>query len=473
MNYYVVVKHMPDLDSNLDYEVNKMEAELAYMSICNIKWSCLFSGAGIFHLADEKNISKMFGKVDKNQETSDLISNIVLMKCLYKKAKPVFTKPSDEIINPGKYMWDINRCDKTIISSVQSLCIVCLLRAAELLESSDPNFGCIIVKFALIIYDFITTYLRNEEGLFVDAENKTKYLTDELKIKPVQKEAKLSDQILMLEAFLYLYKLTSRRDSLFYYSSSTKYLNEADNIYEYLIKSRHLLYDFSTKELCFSISSISRCCSIDTNIKHKEEYEYLIIELADELSSRIKMNGEIMCSSNNLNSSPIPVDFCAVSAFLEAFNITEIIKFKESAIKIYNFLYELYDTDYNLFYQGDDSKVSYSIKDIADIIKTVYLYNKVQNNEKTSRMLLNFYNSSLLNSGILQSIPQKNIQFMNHELIFPDNIPITDEINKAPVFLKSIRLSFKKNPSISISKHYSSYYSLYASYTFLYYLFNV
>ena len=458
---------MPGSFENLDFEIDKMNAELAYMSLCNIKWGCLFSGTGILYLADEKSLNKMFSTVEKNEETSKLISNIVLLKCLYKKSKPVFVKPSDEVINPGDYMWDMNKCNKTIISSVQSLCIVSLLKAAELVEASNPTLGIVMVKFARIIYDFITTYLRNEEGLFIDAENKTKYLTDELNIKPVQKDAKLVDQILMYEAFLYLYGLTSKQDSLFYYSGNEKYLNEASNIYEYLHINRHLLYDFSTKELCFTISSISRWYSIDTNIKHKEEYKYLIIELTDELTSRIKLNGEIMYSNNNLNSSSIPVSFSAVSAFLEAYKLTDIIKFKESSLKVYNYLDELYDIEYNLFHHGDNSKISYSIKDMADIIKAIFLYNKIRKSEKTSQMLINFYNSSILNSGIIQSMPQKYTKFMNHEFTFPDNIPVTEEVKKAPVFLKSLRKSFKKSASVTVSKHYSSSYSLYASYIFL------
>ena len=463
---------MPDSADTLNFEINKITAELAYMSLCNIEWSCLFSGAGILYLTDESELNKMFNTIDKSEETSNLISDVVLLKCLYKKAKPIFTKPSDEILNPGKYMWDINRCNKTVVSSVQALCILCLLRAAEIMEESNPALGFIMVKITRIIYDFITTYLRNEEGLFIDVENKTKYLTDELKIKPVQKEAKILDQILMYEAFLYLYKLTSKQNSIYHCSGNTKYLNEANNIYEYLNLNRHLLYKFSTKELCSAISSISRCSSVDANIEHREEYKYLIIELADELTSRIKLNGEIMYSNSNLNGSTIPVSFSAVSAFLEAYNLTEIIKFKECSTRIYNFLDELYDTEFNLFHEGDNTKISYSIKDLADIIKAVYLYSKIQKNEKSLQRLINFCNSSILNSGIFQSVPQKNIQFINHEITISDNIPITDEVKKAPVFLKSFRVSFKKNPAISISRHYSSSYSLYASYSFLHYLFN-
>lgn len=441
------------------------------MSIDNIKWSCLYSGAGILHILTEKEIKKLFNSIDFSDEFKNMLQDIILIKCLYKKGKPVFSCPPAEIINPGKYMWEFESFNKVILPSTQAFAILSLLKAAELIQDEDKILACVMVRSAEIYYDFTTTYMRNEDGLFVSVENKSKYINGELKIKPVQKDIKLIDQVYMHEAFLYLYYLTSNKENNICYSSGCeKYKTDARNLFEYIFNNYNILLEMSSKEISFSISSLARCCSFEKDLQQKAYYQHLIAVLCAELESRIKITGEVEKNYNDFAVSSMATHFRAASSLAEGYLETRIDKFKESSLKIFNLLYDLYDPTYGLFIQGDYSKVSYSIRNIVEIIKCLFILYTLEPSEKLLEILNEFYKSSIETSGILQSISSKHLNFSGYDVTMPDNIPVVDETDRAPVFVKSFRITYKKVSAPTVSKQFNSFYSLYSSYLILHYI---
>lgn len=339
----------------------------------------------------------------------------------------------------------------------------------DLLKSQDSLLSYLMHLTAQNFYDFATTYMRNEDGLFIAVEDKTRNINDELKIKTIQKEAKIIDQILMHEALLYLY------NSSLAYNSDTpsieRYKIEKDNLFNFIFENCNQILEMSSKEISLIISSLSRCYDITRNDEEKTKYHLLVFLLCAELESRIKITGEIQRSCLDTIISSIITHFRALSALLEGYHITRMENFKDAAIRIYNTLLDLYDPYYSLFIQGNYSKISYSIRDIAEIIKSLLLVYISTQDEKALKILNDFYTFTIENSSIIPSISQRKTNFMNYEVTMPEIIPNTLDVYKAPVFIKSFRVSCRKTPpTITPSKSYNSIYSTYSSYIFLYYL---
>lgn len=452
----------------MDHELSDIVLKLCYLSTSNVKWSCLYSGFGILHILTDKDIKKLTYKLKPSEHIKEKLKDMVFLKCLYKKGKPVFAVPPEEIINPGKFMWDFSSFNKVITPTSQSVGILSLLKCAEANLSEDSSLSSIMVSAAEIYYDFLTTYLRNESGLFVAVENRTKYINDELKIKIIQKDTKLLDQIFVHEAFNHLYNLTSREDiKEFYNSKNKRYYSDSISLFNYIFENYNLLLEHSTKEICYTISSLARCCRNSQDTQQIVNYQHLIALLCAELESRIKINGEIEKNLEDSTPASITTHFRAVSALLEGYLETNIEKFKELAHTIYTYLTDLYDPALGLYLQGDYNKIKYSIRDIADIIISMLNYHRVFHDDSIIENLKEFYQSALERSGIVQSIEDKCLLHNENDIEISESIPNFEAVEKAPVFLKSFRMSFKKTPSINVSKHFNSFYSLYASYLFL------
>jgi hypothetical protein len=456
---------------HINNDLNDMALKLTYTSINNIEWSCLYSGMGIIDQNSEKDFKELFGYDEKNKSRAHNLKNLIPLKCIYKKGKPIFSNFTDDKESSGTYSWDATSFNKLILSSSQGFAILSMCRAAQLLQTQDKALSKVMVKTAESYYDFTTTYLRDVEGLFINVEDKTKrYDGDELKLKNNKNDSRLIDQVFIQEAFLYLHSITSDETNKDFYNPNTnKYLNDSRNIFQYIFENYHLLIELCSKEISLCISSLSRCSIIERDSEQNVNYNHLIALLCAELESRIKITGEVEKSCDDSMPASLITHFRIASALLEGYFQTSIEKFKELALRILNYLDDLYDISTGLFIQGDDTKVTYSTRDICEIIKTMTLYYYVSEKTKVLDKLAEFYKNTIEESGIIQSTPKKAINIFGHTVNITDSIPLTKDCNKAPVFVKSFRLNLKKIQNYTTSKHFHSLYSLYASYIFLFY----
>lgn len=462
-----MVAHLKETDRDLE----DMSLKLICVSINTIKWGCLYSGAGIPCTLPEKYMKKLILNIDHNNPPNDILQNIRPLRCIYKKSKPEFNNIISEAIKEGNYTWSPKSFDKVISPAAQSYTILALCSLAEILYDEDINLGKLLVKNAEVIYDFLSTYLRNEAGLFITVEDKTKSIDDAIKIKSYQKNSKLYDQLSVYEALLYLYHVTSDNKLLEYFNpQNSKYINEARSIFNYIYENYHDFLELSSKQISLSISTLVRCCKYEKDTEQLVNYNQLIALLCAELESRINVTGQLERSFNNSTSASFITHFRTASALLEGSIETGIKKFANLSERIFEYLSDLFDYSMGLFVTGESTELNYSIRDIGEIIKGLYLYYSLFKKDRTLKVILDFYTSSIEKSGIVPSVESKEFKLRNWIVHIPNEIPLLSEVNKPSVFLKSFRFSFKKNQVYIPSKYFNSNYALYSCYLFLSYL---
>lgn len=445
--------------------------KLLYMAINTIKWGCLYSGAGIAYSLPEKDIKKLSFNIDSTNPSNDIYQNLTPIKCIYKKAKPEFLNPALEISKQLNYEWISKSFNKIISPSTQSYTILALCNLGEVMYGEDISLGSILIKNAEIIYDFLSTYLRNQDGLFISAEDKTKSLSDDITIKPCQKDSKLTDELCVFEALLCLYHITSKNELKAYFNTqNSKYINEARSIFSYIYENYHDLLELSSKQISLSISTLARCCKYEEDTEHLVYYNQLIALLCAELESRIKATGELERRFNDSTTASFITHFRAASALLEGSIETGIKKFETLSVRIYDYLADMFDYSMGLFVTGDSTELNYSIRDIAEIIKGLFVYYSKHKKDRILKIILDFYTSSIEKSKIMPSIAERQFKFQNKEVLITEELPLILECNKVPVFLKSFRFVFKRTQTFTVSKYFHSNYALYSSYLFLNYL---
>jgi hypothetical protein len=441
------------------------------MSINTIKWGCLYSGAGIAYSPPEKEIKKLFFNINSDNPSNNIYQFLKPLKCLYKKAKPEFVNIPSEISDQLNYTWISKSFNKIISPSTQSYSILALCNLAEFIYREDVLLGGILVKNAEILYDFLSTYLRNEDGLFISVEDKAKSYSDDIKIKPCQKDSKLNDQLCVLEALLCLYHITSKNELMEYFNSqNSKYVNEARSIFNYIYENYHDFLELTSKQISLSISSLVRCCKYEEDTEQLVNYNQLIALLCAELESRIKVTGELEKSFNNPAVASFITHFRAASALLEGSVETGIRKFESLSLRIYDNLADLFDFSMGLFVTGDSTELNYSIRDISEIVKGFFVYYSMYKKDRILKIIIDFYTNAIEKSGIVPSIVDRQFKFKDNEVNMTNEIPLLSECSKAPVFLKSFRYVFKKTQTFTVSKYFNSSYALYSSYLFLNYL---
>lgn len=463
-----MIYHIDGISEN----ISEIKCMLTNLSIDNLKWSCLFSGMGIITPLTQKDIEHFTKLSPEGSSIEQLLSYYTPLNCIYSKGRPIFAMPPSEIINPGKYMWDFKSFSKKLDLSTQAFAILSLCTAAEILYETNRIEGALMVKSACMIYDFLSTYLRNYDGLYVSGEDKTKGFEKEYDIEIDEKESNPIDQIYVLEAALYLYRLTSDQEKKGYYTSKNqKYYNDAESLIDYIYENHKAYMVLDTRDISMSISSLSRCSHIASHHPFTENIILLICFLSAELETRVEITGEVKKGLDEASNASMLTHFRAGSALLEGYAGSELERFMHASVRIYSNLMDFYNSANGVFDEGNSNQINYSIRDIAEIIKNLLLHNMVCDNEQSVLTLKEFYNSAIEKSGIIQSIVKSTISFNDIDIFINSNLPLMDEINKAPVFLKDYKIKIGKKSSLpEVSKSFHSMYSLYSCYTFLYYL---
>jgi len=418
--------------------------KLKYYSKNNILWTLFLSGCGVPYFFNEKELNYI--NEETGQEDKFLVENLMPIKCIYKEAKPIFSQAPSEIINPGKYVWDFNSFKKEITVKAQVFAILSMINLLKLIPTTKAN-DFIIKKQVKNFLDFLTAYMRNKDGLFINVEDKTKYIDEKLKIKK-DIDYNLLDQILVYEAFLTYGMLIEGQEKI--------YLNEAEKIFKFIYENFNFILELPTRYLSFIVSSLYRCSKV---LKEDSILKELITLSCAEIESRIKISGEVEKSPNNFLAASLTTHFRASSSLMEGYTLTKIEKFKNSAEKIINQVMELFDENTATFI--NEEEIKYSSKDIAEIFKGLYLYCKL-NEDKKMLNILNSFITKILESIIASTVDRKT-EFNGYTIEIDEKIPLYSDVNLAPVFVKSLKINNNLIPIYKPSKKVNNEFSLYTS----------
>lgn len=456
------------LNESMSSELEDISLNLCYISTRCTEWSILYSGMGIYNHISNKEMKKMFShfKVKSDDKFLDLLH---FVKCIYKKGKPDFLKPLKSSRKDKKYIWRSDTYTKEIPLLSQSFGILSLCSSSRLIKHHEKRLSLSMLKAADSIFEFVTKNMRAGDGRYVSFEDKTDLTKDNLILKRLDKHPDILSQVYLHESFLMLYFETLNAKYKCYFKNNPQYLDESRKIFKYLFDNYDDLLSLKSRDLSSTISSLSRCCSIEKDEEYINSYRHLIAALAAELDSRLHDDGKIEKSENDSNIASIITHFRALSSFLESYSETGIEKFKDSSNNIFLYLDEFYDVLSGIFAEKSEHKIKYTSRDISEIIKSLLLYYTYTEDEKALEMLRGFYKVSIEDSSMVASTPERTPTFLSHEIKIPDTIPLYEQTRKSPVILKSFNLNTKKSPYPITSKTFSSQYGLYSSYIFSFY----
>lgn len=413
---------------------NNIESQLFHLSKEAIKDIVFNSKCGItFPIKDIKT-------KDIPQNDINTFKSFSPLMCIYKKSSCNLYKLDK------KLTWDDSSYRKNIIVSANAYTTLCLMELSNYFLKFKSTYSKIFYLNPLYIstakkqIDFYTSYLRNPEGVFVDKKDISNGLTSEIKLDDKCKSFKFSDQALIMCAH---YKLST----LYKGKNSAEYKNFSFDILKMLINFKDELYNLSSRELNKLILALNIFFDYSKDLK---AYELLI-----DLFEFICENHIINYSGNITNSCLL----CLNSILL--YKNSKLIKFKDTALKMYSMLQDLFSPEYEMFFKQDDKKecTFYSTEIILYIVNSILISNLCEDSKESDSMTENVFRHLLIESGIIASWPQvpsldnperyKGFSLKAEDLIDENNfkmpaLPTPESSLIAPIFFKKISFNKKK-----------------------------
>ncbi|MEG2892521.1 MAG: hypothetical protein RR840_04060 [Clostridium sp.] len=456
------------LNEDISSKLEDIALNLSYMSARCTEWTVLYSGLGIYNHISNKELKRFYShfKIKPEDRNVDLLH---FVKCVYKKGRPEFLKPLKSSKRDRKYLWRSDTYSKEIPVISQAFSILSLCSVSSLIKHHEKFLSITMLKNADSIFDFLIKNMKSGEGHFVSYEDKTAPHKEDLTLKRTDKHPNLLCQIYLHEGFLMLYNETNPPKYRHYFKNSEIYLDESRKLFRHLFEGSEYLLELKSKDLSSTISSLYRCYCIESDESFKQQYLNMITLLSLELESRVTSKGEVTRGDDDDSYSSLLTHFKTLSALIEGYFATDLYPLKEASTSIFSYLNENYDPLSGLFMRKSEYKLRFTSKDIAEIIKTLSLYQILENDDTSFDMLKGFYKTSIEESSLFASTKEREPEFLSHKIKIPDTIPLYEQNKKAPVFLKGFKVNTKKSHLPMTSRGFSSHYGLYSSFIFTLY----
>ncbi|KAJ52882.1 hypothetical protein BD780_003190 [Clostridium tetanomorphum] len=407
----------------------------------------------LFHLSKEsmKNIifnSKCGIEINtkelKNKRFTDLNTNILKSSypilCVYKKSNPKLKNIND------KFYWNGEKIKKEINIPTNAFMTLALLELADYYnifkDKDDSKYALSIIykELAKKQLQFYASYLRNEEGVFIDKIDTTDSSLNEFKLEIKNNKFKFSDQALLMAAFYKCYLLDDSKDGI-------NYRNFSFDIMNMFIEFKQDLYSLSFEELL----KLSLGLNIFYKFSNKEDTNLLLIDLFELIGENYFSNIEI---STGIKLENLCLYY--INCFL-LYKNTGFIIYKETADKLHVELLKFYNDELGIFVKvGEKDPYKFSSSEICLYVLSLMLHN----DDSSLPMLTSIFKKQLVNSGIILSWPDaptlddieryKNFSLSSEDLLEEKNfklpsIPSPENIELAPIFIKNINFNEKKH----------------------------
>ncbi|MCY6484410.1 hypothetical protein OW763_08570 [Clostridium aestuarii] len=417
--------------------INQIRSQLFHLSKESIKDIVLYSKSGITIDLKDLNL-KNISSTDIN--TLNLTSPLL---CIYKRATPSL-KMKDNTLS-----WNENKVKKVVNISSNAYMTLCLLELVDYykkfknIDSTKYAYSTLLIELSKKQLEFYVSYLRNEEGVFIDKKDCTDSITGELRFKPKNKEFKFSEQALLMNAY---YKCSTYLEDKF----KESYKNFSMDILNMFIEFKDELYNTSFDNKCKTCLNLN----IFYSYSKMEDVKPLLLDIFDllyeEYSSKIysTYNIEYLCLLY-LNSTLL-------------YENTDIYKFKKIAENLYKDIAKYYKEDLSIFIKPSENKeMQFSAKEIIlYILSGLYQLKFDEDIEDINEeMIINIFTNQLVNSGIILSWPdaptlddierykgfiEKSENLLDEQYFKLPTIATPERNELAPIFIKYVNYNKSK-----------------------------
>lgn len=440
---------------------DEISGQIFYLSKESVKTLVLNSKCGLL----------MQIRSSKKSSINDIsiLSNFSPLLCIYRKASPIF------IHSKTSHGFDESSFKKEINPAANALMTLCLLELSEYYScynTQNRNIDSFENAYKYIAKEQLQFYsenLRNNEGLFVSKKNTSDGNSKGFNLSDKNDKFKFSDQAFMMNAYL-LYAKYNPSDEI-----SPDYLKFSREILDLFIDYTDAIYDLSFSENV----EIFLCINAYYKYSHDPDAKKLILDLGDYLVTKFQEKDYYIDS----------LDDCALFALclIDAYKYTGIISFKECYSEINDRLISLYDSEKNIFMKLSDKKeVKYSSTEITSYILSLLQYSYIEDKEMELKPVISgVYRKCFINNGLLTSWPDAPTldeveRYRNLSLRVDDMLdetyfrmpilPTPKSSGIAPVFVKNLIYSKKKDVLSSSKISFDSNKNMLNFYLIIYFL---
>lgn len=417
-----------------------VESQLIYLSKESVKHIVFKSKCGITIPLKELKV--------KNVPNFDIntFKSFSPLLCVYKKADPKLTVEGD------KLFWDEDSFKKHVIISGNAFMTLSLLELAEhylgfkSIDDYKHSLGILYASVAKKQLEFYTSYLRNEEGVFVNKKDITDELRDEIKFEVKERSFSFSDQAFIMAAF---YKCHLLDDS----SEKDNIKNFSFDILNMFLEYKEELYRLSFKEtmkLCLALN-------IFYDYSKNEDAKILLLDLLEYIIEN-RQN-----FSSQFSDDKVEYECMTYINYTLFYKNTGIIKFKDESTSIINKLINIHSKEHGIFLKEPEEKeVDFSCVEIMLYLLSLILHCSLNNDvdENIHDIIRDIFRHQVVDSSIILSWPEPpdlndKERYKNYSLK-PDDIleeqffrlaamPTPENSEYAPVFIKSVSYNKKKS----------------------------
>jgi len=406
----------------------------------------------------------------KNIPNNDIniINSFSPLLCIYKKANP-------KLINDGgKLHFDEGTIKKEVIVSANAYMTLSLLELSEHykkfkdIDNKKYMFCPLYLSIAKNQLDFYASYLRNEEGVFVDKKDITDSIIRDVKFEDKKKKFKFSDQALLMAAYYKYSCLCGDKHSEIYRAFSLDILNM-------FMKYKNSLYDTSFEELtklCFAFNIFYEYSKLP-------EAQMILWDLCEYQQENI------VCCSNGENK----LEYYSLQAinYILAYNNTNIFKFKEAACELNEKLTKLYNSDIGTIVKDAKKKeFTFSAVEVIAYTLSLILYSDTkENTEQDDSFIVDIFKRHVIDSNIILSWPDvpnlddveryRDCSLKSEDLIDEANFKLAniaspENCELAPIFIKYVNLNIKKDEFIQSKSTFDSSVNMFIFYLIIHLL---
>ncbi|HUV04056.1 MAG TPA: hypothetical protein VMX94_02995 [Armatimonadota bacterium] len=323
-------------ETGCDIDINAAKEEAAWYSIVNVLALNLGSGMGI--PLEQNEMNSLLGKISTEWEDLPL-RNPLPLKAIFKSGDPHLLKPFEQR-NLGTWRWSPDSFDRTLSPQSHGWAVIAGTECAKWFgipqsaEAVSEDLrrewrinGMLLCALARKQCDFAFDNLRNGRGLFVTAaEPGTARVTEAA--------ANLEDQACMLWACSDSASLAGQAGSMCADADARRrYLNLADDLFQALADNKDSLLATSLgKALAQSVAipALVWYASVTKAQDLKARCLWLLREFADNL---VRAQ-----DANEMVGDTVVDAAAALRALTEAFRVTRLRTYAETATKIFNFI---------------------------------------------------------------------------------------------------------------------------------------